>query len=162
MTVFNPCQLLQKERSKKSTRCCYLPVKILRTLLKKDNVFIWESNEQRAFEEIKALISNLPLLKYFNPNERVEVQVDAPSSGLEGCLIQHALRALTETEECYSQTEKEMLSIAYCLARFHTYTYGGKVTIYSKHKLLDTALKKPVADSPSRRCIIMGYDLEFK
>ena len=54
----------------------------LRTLLKKDSVFIWEANEQRAFDEIKALISNAPLLKYFNPTDTVEVQVDASSTGL--------------------------------------------------------------------------------
>ena len=49
----------------------------LRTLLKKDTAFIWEANEQKAFDEIKALISNAPLLKYFNPTATVEVQVDA-------------------------------------------------------------------------------------
>ena len=54
----------------------------LRTLLKKGSVFIWEANEQRAFDEIKALISNAPLLKYFNPTDTVEVQVDASSTGL--------------------------------------------------------------------------------
>ena len=40
-------------------------------------LFIWEQNEQKAFEEIKALISTVPLLNYFDPAETVEVQVDA-------------------------------------------------------------------------------------
>ena len=53
----------------------------LRTLLKKDTVFVWEENEQKAFEAIKALILIAPLLKYFNPAETVEVQVDASSNG---------------------------------------------------------------------------------
>ena len=144
----------------------------LRTLLKKDSVFIWEANEQRAFDEIKALISNAPLLKYFNPTDTVEVQVDASSTGLGACLmqggqpVQYASRALTETEKRYSQSEKEMLSIVFGLTRFHTYTYGRKVTIYNDHKPLAAVLKKPVADNPVRLqrmlCRIMGYDLEFK
>ena len=88
-----------------------------RTMLKKETAFIWEANEQKAFEEIKTLISYVPLLKYFNPVETVEIQVDASSSGLGACLmhgnqpIKCASRALTETEKRYSQIEKEMLSI---------------------------------------------------
>ena len=93
-------------------------------------------------EEIKALISTAPLLKYFDPAETVEVQVDASSQGLGACLmqggqpIQYASRALTETEKRYSQIEKEMLSIVYGLTRFHIYTYGRKVTVYNDHKPL--------------------------
>ena len=144
----------------------------LRTLLKKDTVFIWEQNEQKAFDGIKALISTAPLLKYFDPAETVEVQVDASSQGLGACLmqggqpIQYASRALTETEKRYSQIEKEMLSIVYGLTRFHIYTYGRKVTVYNDHKPLAAILKKPVEDNPVRLqrmlCRIMGYDLEFK
>ena len=36
----------------------------LRTLLKNGVAFTWEANEQQAFEDIKALISSAPLLKY--------------------------------------------------------------------------------------------------
>lgn len=52
----------------------------LSTLLNKDTTFIWETNEQNTFDEIKALISNAPMLRYFNPNETTEVSVDASSS----------------------------------------------------------------------------------
>ena len=139
----------------------------LRTLLKKETAFIWEANEQKAFEEIKTLISNAPLLSYFNPVETVEILVGASSSALGVCLmqgnqpIQYASRALTETEKRYSQIENEMLSIVYGLTRFHTYTYGRKVTIYNDHKPLTAVLKKPTAESPVRLqrmlCRIMGW-----
>jgi len=91
----------------------------------------WEAKEQQAFEEIKALISRAPLLKYFNPD-----LPDASSSSLGACLmqggqpVQYASRALTETEKRYSQIEKEMLSVLFGLARLHTYTYGRKVTVF--------------------------------
>ena len=144
----------------------------IRALLKNDTAFIWEENEQKAFDEIKTLILNAPLLRYFNMAEQVEVQVDASSSGLGACLmqggqpIQYASRALTDTEKCYSQIEREMLSIVFGLTRFHTYTYGRKVTVYNDHKPLAAVLKKPVEDNPVRLqrmlCRIMGYDVEFK
>ena len=128
----------------------------LRTLLKNDVAFTWEVNEQQAFDEIKALISSTPLLKYFNPDLPVEIQTDASSSGLGACLIQggqpvqYASRALTETEKRYSQIEKEMLSVVFGLTRFHTYTYGRKVTVYNDHKPLATVLKRPVGENPIR------------
>jgi hypothetical protein len=71
-----------------------------------------------------------------------------------------------ETGKRYSQIEKEMLSIVFGLTRFHTYTYGRKITIYNDHKPLAAILEKPVADNPVRLqrmlCRITGYDLEFK
>ena len=144
----------------------------LRTLLKNDVAFTWEVNEQQAFDEIKALISSAPLLKYFNPDLPVEIQTDASSSGLGACLmqggqpVQYASRALTETEKRYSQIEKEMLSVVFGLTRFHTYTYGRKVTVHNDHKPLAAVLKRPVGENPIRLqrmlCRIMGYDLDFK
>ena len=144
----------------------------LRTLLKNDVAFTWEANEQQAFEDIKALISSAPLLKYFNPDLPVEIQTDASSSGLGVCLmqggqpIQYASRTLTETEKRYSQIEKQMLSVVFGLTRFHTYTYGRKVTVYNDHKPLAVLLKRPVGENPIRLqrmlCRIMGYDLDFK
>ena len=144
----------------------------LRTLLKNDVAFTWEANEQQAFDEIKALISSAPLLKYFNPDLPVEIQTDASSSGLGACLmqggqpVQYASRALTETEKRYSQIEKEMLSVVFGLTRFHTYTYGRKVTVHNDHKPLAAVLKRPVGENPIRLqrmlCRIMGYDLDFK
>ena len=74
--------------------------------------------------------------------------------------------ALTETEKRYSQIEKEMLSVVFGLTRFHTYTYGRKVTVHNDHKPLAAVLKRPVGENPIRLqrmlCRIMGYDLDFK
>ena len=80
--------------------------------------------------------------------------------------VQYASRALTETEKRYSQIEKEMLSVVFGLTRFHTYTYGRKVTVNNDHKPLAAVLKRPVGENPIRLqrmlCRIMGYDLDFK
>jgi len=140
----------------------------LRTLLKKIVAFTWEANELQAFEDMKALISSAPLLKYFNP----DMPVDASSNGLGACLmqggqpVQYASRALTETENRYSQIEKEMLSVVFSLTRLDTYTYRRKVTVYNDHKPLAAVLKRPVGENPIRLqrmlCRIMGYDLDFK
>ena len=58
-----------------------------------------------------------------------------------------------------------MLSVVFGLTRFHTYTYGRKVTVYNDHKPLAAVLKRPVGENPIRLqrmlCQIMGYDLDF-
>ena len=80
-------------------------------------------NEQQAFEEINTLISNVPLLKYFNPDLPVEIQTDASSSGVGTCFMQGdqpaqcTPRAFTKTEKHYSQIEKEILSVVFGLTR---------------------------------------------
>ena len=80
--------------------------------------------------------------------------------------VRYTARALTDTAKRYSQIDKEMLSVVFGLTRFHTYTYGRKVTVYNDHKPLAAVLKRPVGENPIRLkrmlCRIMGYDLDLK
>ena len=41
-----------------------------------------------------------------------------------------------------------MLIVVFGLTRFHTYTYGRKVTAYNDHKPLTAVLKRPVEENP--------------
>ena len=69
--------------------------------------------------------------------------------------------ALTETEKRYSQIEKEMLSVVFGLTRFHTYTYGRKVTVHNDHKPLAAVLKRPVGENPLdfKECFAELWDM---
>ena len=71
----------------------------------------------------------------------------------------YASHALTETETCYSQIEKEMLAIVYALEKFNQFTYGRCVTIYSDHKPLEAISKKPLAHAPRR---LQGMIMRFQ
>ena len=59
-----------------------------------------------------------------------------------------------------------MLGVVFGLTRFHTYTYGRKITVHYDHKPLAAVLKRSVGENPIRLqrmlCRIMGYDLDFK
>ena len=61
--------------------------------------------------------------------------------------VKYTARALTDTGKRCSQIDKEMLSVVFGLTRFHTYTYGRKVTVYNDHKPLAAVLKRPVGES---------------
>lgn len=58
--------------------------------------------------------------------------------------VAYASRALTDTETCYAQIEKEMLAIVYALEKFNQLTFGRHVTVYSDRKPLEAILKKPL------------------
>ena len=141
----------------------------LKTLLKKDVAFTWEANEQHAFDEIRAIISSAPLLKYFNPDLPIEIQSDASSSVSGPCLmqggqpVQYASRALSETVKRCSQIAKQMLSVVFGLTRLHTYTYRRKVTVYNDHKPLAAVLKRHVGENSIRlqRMLCQLWDMTW-
>lgn len=99
---------------------------------------------------MKRLVTNAPVLKYFDSTKGVILQCDASDKGLGGVLMQdnhpfaYASRALTDPETRYAQIEKQLLAVVYGLERFYTYTYGRRVAVESDHKRLEVIVRKPL------------------
>ena len=51
-------------------------------------------------------------------------------------------RALTETEQRYSNTERELLAIVFALKRLNHYIFGRTITVQSDHQPLQSIWKK--------------------
>ena len=91
----------------------------LRRLCKSGVEWAWESEWQNAFEAIKQVITTLPVLTHFNKTKKHTVQCDASKKGLDAVLLQESKpvmymsRALTETEQTYSNIERELLAIVF-------------------------------------------------
>lgn len=102
--------------------------------------FKWTSQCESAFKQVKQAISETPVLRYYTPDKKLEIQVDSSKDGLgavlvqEGQPIEFASRTLTESEKIWAQIEKEMLAIAYGLERFDQYTFGRQVSVITDHK----------------------------
>ena len=71
----------------------------------------------------------------------VTIQADASQTGLGAALMQdgqpisYASRAMTDTEQNYAQTEKELLAIVFAYERFNNYIYGRNVVhVETDHK----------------------------
>lgn len=128
----------------------------LRQLIKQDVEFIWNEEHDQAFEEVKHLLTNAPVLSYFDPTKDTVLQCDASQTGLGACLLQeghpvcYASRALTQTEERYAQIEKELLAVVFGMEKFETYTYGRKVVVESDHKPLEIICRKNLLSAPKR------------
>ena len=103
---------------------------------------------------MKRLVTNAPVLKYFESTNGITLQCDASDKGLGPVLMQdnhpiaYASRALTDPETRYAQIEKELLAVVYGMEKFHTYTYGRRVTVESDHKPLEVIVKKPLHLAP--------------
>ena len=131
----------------------------LRTLLQDTTEFRWDEwLHGKAFEELKDLLKNLPVLQFFDVKKKTILQVDSSQNALGGVLLQDSKpiafvsRALTETEQAYAQIEKEMLAICFGAERLHTYLYGLKngFIVQSDHKPLLSIFKKSLAVAPRR------------
>ena len=128
----------------------------LRQLTKKDSKFSWNRTHDDAFEEIKRLVTEPPILKYYEPDKPLVLQCDASDNGLGASILQggkpiaYTSRALTRTERNYAQIEKELLAIVYGAERFHQYTYERQVLVETDHKPLETIHQKPLAAAPRR------------
>lgn len=143
----------------------------LRKLIHKDNSWAWQHPQEAAYNKIKQLVAEPPVLKYFSTDRPVTIQCDASSHGLGATLLQEgqpvafASRTLTKTEENYAQIEKECLAIVFACEKFHQYICGQKmITVESDHKPLEVIFKKSLLKAPKRlqRMLLrlQNYDLK--
>ena len=97
----------------------------LRTLLRKDAVWMWGPEHETALGAIKKILTDDPVLKYFDLEKKTELQVDASQHGLgavlmqEGNSIAYTSRSLTPAEVKYPQINKELLRIVFGCERFN-------------------------------------------
>lgn len=132
----------------------------LRSLLKKDVHFLWIEAHEKEFEDLKNLVSQEPILQYYDPNLPIKISADASMRGLGAILQQQhgedwkpvafASRSVTEAESRYATIERETLAIEFACTKFHQYIYGQPVLFETDHKPLAAIFSKALNDCPPR------------
>lgn len=95
-----------------------------------------------AFNKLKELIKNEPVVVYPNFNKKFTLTTDASNYALGAVLMQenrvicYASRVLKDSELNYSTIEKELLAIHWATHYFKYYLYGRKFTIKTDHRPL--------------------------
>ena len=136
--------------------------KPLRDLLSSKNQWLWSNDQDEAFRAIKESLTSTPTLAHYDASRDTKLSSDASSHGLSTVLRQkqedglwrpvaYASRALSPSEKCYAQIEKEALSITWASERFSDYLIGIQYHIETDHKPLVPLLStKHLEDLPAR------------
>lgn len=129
----------------------------LRRLTRENEAFKWHAEEQKCYENLKKIVANTTLLKYYDPKKPVTIQTDSSSFALGCAMMQEnipvafASKTLTQTQKNYAQIEKEMLAIVFACNRFDQYICGrSDVIVETDHSPLVSIFKKPLLKSPKR------------
>ncbi|GBP47942.1 Retrovirus-related Pol polyprotein from transposon 412 [Eumeta japonica] len=149
-------------------------------LLKKDAVFQWSVQCEKAFQELKEEICGDKVLIPFHADLPVTLATDASPTGFGGVLshimpdkterpIAFASRSLTKAEKGYSQLDKEAAALIWGLKKFFQYCYGRKITLIIDNQPLARILH-PEKTTPATTAIrlvhyanfLAGFDYNIK
>ena len=124
----------------------------LRPLLRKSSKFIWTTEHENCFQEIKTHVANATANSHYNPQLETRVKCDASRSGLGAALEQLAVdgwkpiafasRFLNSCEERYSVNELELLGVVWSTEYFKNYLYGKQFKVITDHRALLSIMKE--------------------
>lgn len=146
--------------------------KNLRALLKKDVIWHWNEYHEAEFRKLKDVLTNAPVLAYYDSTKQLTLTVDASKDGI-GCALCHDKRpiafssaTLTSCQQNYAQIEKELFAILVGCTKFHQYIYGRQIIVETDHKPLVPLFNKPLHLVPARLQRFMmrlqAYDLNVQ
>ena len=133
---------------------------------------LWTSEQERAFEKIKALLSSAPLLHHPDLEQPFYVATDASNYSIGAVLYQviknetryigFMARSLSTSEKNYSTTKRELLAVIFALKKFHPFLWGNPFTLYTDHKALTYLHTQPVANAMMINWLDTILDYNFK
>jgi hypothetical protein len=125
----------------------------LNLLRKKDIPFVWGSEQQNAFQDLKLAIINPPVLLMANFSRRFILQTDASSLAVAAVLLQEfegerqpiavASRTLSQQERKYSAYELEFLAVLFGLENFRSYLEHIEFDLETDNQALTWCLSHP-------------------
>ena len=118
---------------------------LLHRMLRKGWSFVWESEQQEAFDKLKMMMTTVEALAYFRNDCKTRIVADAGPEGIGAVLLQmqgdqwravlYASQNLSDVEQRYAQTE-EALALVWACERFNLYVYGREFKLETDHKPL--------------------------
>ncbi|PKI61275.1 hypothetical protein CRG98_018339 [Punica granatum] len=107
----------------------------LMDLLKKARAWEWTDECQAAFDHLKRVVTDEPVLALPCYEKSFEVETDASDFAIGGVLMQdgHPIafesRKLSNVERRYTVQEKEMTAVVHCLRTWRHYLLGSKFVV---------------------------------
>ena len=115
-------------------------------LTRKGVPFVWGSDQQRAFDALKACLLSAPILGFPTEDDRFVLDTDASLFAIGGVLSQiqneeevviaYASRSLRISQRRYCTTRREMLAAVVISVHFRSYLRGSQFTLRTDHSSL--------------------------
>ena len=111
------------------------------------NNVVWGMEQERAFKEVKKILSSEPILKLPDLNREIILSTDASNQSLGACMMQeyegmkhpvmYASKKMLPREQNYSVGDREALAIVWAVNKFYRYLYGQHFILESDHRPLE-------------------------
>ena len=141
---------------------------------KKKGPVKWEEKHQEAFEKLKQLCTEAPILAYVDYKKPFRVYTDASEIGLGAVISQvqneiehviaYASRSLNKAERRYIAHKLEFLALKWAVTdRFHEYLYGREFEVFTDNNPLTYILTSAKLDATGQRWVAaLGlYDFQI-
>ena len=115
--------------------------------------FKWGENCKNSYQQLKADLTQVPLLDYPDISKPFKIYTDASDSAIGAVLVQACgpeesiipgipnekhihiySHKLSKTQRKWSTLEREAFSIKMALEKFNSYVHGCPVTLFTDHK----------------------------
>ena len=114
----------------------------LTSLTSESTKFKWTEKEQKAFDDIKKILSKETILAYPDFSKPFVIHTDASDYQIGAVISQDNKpiaffsRKLKDAQTRYTTTEKELLAIVETLKEFRSILLGQSIKVYTDHKNL--------------------------
>jgi len=145
--------------------------KPLYTLMEKNQDFEWLDWQQEAFDTLKKLLTQAPILGYPREDCPWILDTDASNFGIGAVLSQiqdgeerviaYASKVLNRSQRNYCVTRRELLAIVTFVKQFHHYLFGTPFLVRTDHAALYWLLRKSQPDGQMARWIetLQNYNM---
>ena len=128
----------------------------LYNLLRKNVRFQWTQSQTQAVNILKERLANAPIVKFPDYGLPFHLHTHASETGIGAVLLQehngvlhpvsYISKTLNNAQRAYPTTKKEALALVFALESFRHLVLDFQVTVYTDHKPLIGALRKPTKD----------------
>ena len=118
----------------------------LNLLTSKESSFKWDEEEETAFQTLKRLLTEAPILTYPDPSRPYILDTDASNEAAGGVLSQEVdgeervvayfSKTFSPPQRNYCVTRRELLAVVLAVTHFRPYLYGRKFLLRTDHASL--------------------------